>query len=102
MFHCERCRLTSGFLCVIMLDMKTATVRQVQHHLSHILRLVDDGQEVLITKRSRVIAKIVPAKDGSPGVKWPDFIRRATEIWGKRARGKAVSRIIIEERKERS
>jgi prevent-host-death family protein len=84
-----------------MLDMKTATVRQIQHHLSEVLRWVEDGQEVRITRRGRVVAKIVPANEKRQAVRWPDFMGRSTEIWGNRFRGKPVSRIIIEDRKER-
>ena len=84
-----------------MLYMKTASVRQVQHNLSEILRWVEDGQEVLVTKRSRAVAKLVPATDQTAPVQWPDFVKRAEAIWGKRPRGKPVSRIIIDSRKER-
>ncbi|MDA2928932.1 type II toxin-antitoxin system prevent-host-death family antitoxin [Acidobacteria bacterium AH-259-O06] len=84
-----------------MFDMKTATVRQVQHHLSEVLRWIEEGEEVLVTKRNRVVAKIVPARDKTQTVKWPDFVTRSSRIWGKGVRGKSVSRIIIEEREER-
>ena len=84
-----------------MLDMKTATIRQIQHHLSEVLRWVEDGQEVQVTRRNRVIAKIVPARDDHQKVAWPDFVGRSTKIWGKRSRGKPVSRIIIDDRQER-
>src|SRR5213593_1540899 len=97
----KRPGLTSKKPCVTMLDMKTATIRQIQHHLSEVLRWVEDGQEVQIARRKRVIAKIVPARDDQQSVVWPDFIGRSTKIWGKSIRGKSVSRIIIEDRKER-
>jgi prevent-host-death family protein len=84
-----------------MLDMKTATVRQVQHHLSEVLQSVEDGEEVLITKRGRVIAKIVPTRDKPRVPVWPDFVQRSTRIWGKRVRGKSLSAIILEQRKDR-
>jgi prevent-host-death family protein len=84
-----------------MLEMKAAAVRQIQHHLSDVLRSVEDGEEVLITKRGRVIAKIVPAREQSQDIAWPDFVRRSTQIWGSRIKGKPVSSIIIEQRKDR-
>ena len=34
-----------------MLDMKTASVRDVQHHLSRVLAWVEQGEEVQITRR---------------------------------------------------
>jgi len=93
--------LTAFGLCVIMLHMKTATVRQIQHHLSEVLRWLEQGQEVQITKRNRVIARIVPARDQSRSVIWPDFVERSAAVWGKRPRGKSISRLIVEDREER-
>lgn len=84
-----------------MLDMKTASVRHVQHHLAEVLRWVEEGEEVEITRRNRAIARIVPARAPSREIPWPDFVARAAVVWGKRAAGKPVSRIIIEEREER-
>jgi len=45
-----------------MLDMKTASVREVQHHLSKVLAWVEKGEEVQITRRNKPVAKIVPAE----------------------------------------
>jgi len=73
----------------------------VQSHLSEVLRRVEDGQEILITRRSRVIARLVPAQDSIRRVSLPDFTERSRRIWGTRTRGKTVSRLIIDERKER-
>lgn len=87
--------------CVIMYNMKRATIRQVQHHLSDVLKWVEDGEEVVIVRRDRVVGKIVPPDHSSGKRDWPDFAGRARRIWGRRIRGKQVSRIIIEDRKER-
>ena len=84
-----------------MTHMKTATVRQIQHNLSEVLRWLEDGQEVEITRRNRVIARIVPAIGQSRPLTWPDFVERSARVWGKRLRGKSVSRLIIEDRRER-
>jgi prevent-host-death family protein len=43
--------------------MKTASVREVQHNLARVLEMVSRGQEIAVTKRGRVIARIVPARD---------------------------------------
>ena len=88
-------------MCVKMANMKTASVRKVQHHLSEVLRWVERGQEVIITRRNRIVARMVPAGGSSNPVEWPNFLERARKTWGSRPRGKPVSRIIIEERADR-
>ena len=40
--------------------MKTATVRDLRNHFARISRWVESGQEVEITKRGGVVAKLVP------------------------------------------
>jgi prevent-host-death family protein len=37
----------------------------MQHHLSEVMRHVDQGQEVLVTRRRRTIARLVPAAPAS-------------------------------------
>ena len=84
-----------------MLDMKKATIREVQHNLSGVLRWVDEGEEVQILRRNRVVARIVPAHDTANAPEWPDFAARAKRIWRRRLPGKPVSRIIVEDRDDR-
>ncbi|MGH9320942.1 MAG: type II toxin-antitoxin system Phd/YefM family antitoxin [Vicinamibacteria bacterium] len=81
--------------------MKKATIRQVQHRLSEVMKWVEDGEEVIVLRRDRVVAKIVPPDHTSDKPEWPDFGGRARRIWGKRVRGKPLSRIITENREER-
>ncbi len=40
--------------------MKTATVREAQHHLSKLLAEVEKGEEIRITRRGREVCKLVP------------------------------------------
>jgi prevent-host-death family protein len=84
-----------------MSNMKKATIREVQHNLSKVLELVEDGEEVQVTRRNRIVAKIVPANHGAQKPKWPDFAARAEAIWGKRPKGKPASAILTEDREER-
>lgn len=84
-----------------MSNMKRATIRQVQHHLSDVMKWVEDGEEVIILRRDRVVARIIPPGRTSGAPVWPDFTGRARRIWGKRPRGKPLSRIIVEDREER-
>ena len=43
-----------------LLDMKTATVREVQYKLSRVLARVKRGEEITITKRGEAIARLIP------------------------------------------
>jgi prevent-host-death family protein len=80
--------------------MRTATVTQLQRNLGEILRSIDKGEEVEITRRNRVVAKLIPTQDSNLVIRWPDFLARARKTVGK-GKGKAPSRIITESREER-
>jgi prevent-host-death family protein len=81
--------------------MKTVTVRDVQHNLSKVLRWIEDGEVVVITRRSRAVANLVPSPQERREIEWPDFNARIQAIWGSGRAGKPASRIIIDERDER-
>ena len=81
--------------------MRTATVREAQHNLQSILRAVARGDVVEITRRNRVVARVVPATRRPEGG-LPDFVARARTVWGKRPKGRTTSEIVIESRAERS
>ena len=87
-------------MCVILLDMKTANERELQHHLKRILDVIDHGEEVVITRRNRRIAKIVPLRESTRIDKWPDFVGRARKV-KILAEGKNPSELIVESREER-
>ncbi|MEW6304719.1 MAG: type II toxin-antitoxin system Phd/YefM family antitoxin [Verrucomicrobiota bacterium] len=82
--------------------MKTASVREVQHHLSRILDWVEDGEEVTILRRKQVIAKIIPAREGGTPPEWPDFAARRKRLQALGWKGKALSKIVDEGRGERA
>ena len=42
--------------------MTTVSVHEAKTHLSRLLKQVEAGQEVAITRRNRVVARIVPSK----------------------------------------
>ena len=45
-------------MCVINVNMKTATTREVQHHFSNILDWVAEGEEVIVTRRGKRVARV--------------------------------------------
>jgi antitoxin (DNA-binding transcriptional repressor) of toxin-antitoxin stability system len=66
-----------------MYHMKKASVRDLRYDFKKIERLLHRGEEVQITKRRRVIARLVP--EGEEIVKkMPDFRARVRKIYGDR------------------
>lgn len=59
--------------------MRQISIREVQHHLARVLAFVQDGEEVEITRRDAVVARIIPAA-GTRGVleraRRPDYRAR--------------------------
>jgi antitoxin (DNA-binding transcriptional repressor) of toxin-antitoxin stability system len=76
----------SGVLRALICDakmyhMKKASVRDLRYAFKKVERLLHQGEEVQITKRRRVIARLVP--DGSETSKHvPDFLARLRSIYG--------------------
>lgn len=52
--------------------MKTATIRDAQHHLSKLMEDVERGEEIILTRRGKQVARIVPMEVDRKPV-FPDF-----------------------------
>jgi prevent-host-death family protein len=50
--------------------MKTATVRELRNQYRHVLGWVEAGEEVTISKRGKIIARLVPEKLKVKQVDW--------------------------------
>lgn len=61
--------------------MKKASVRDLRYQFPKIERLLAQGQEIQITKRRRVVGKLVPPVQAAEK---PDFLARARQISGGR------------------
>ena len=59
--------------------MKTATVRHLRNNFSEIARWLKDGEQVLITMRKKVIARLTPESSGDRTIKMPYFAARIQE-----------------------
>ncbi len=64
-----------------MYHMKQASVRDLRYDFKKIERLLHQGEEVQITKRRRVIARLVPELEGG-AKEIPDFLLRLRTIYG--------------------
>ena len=42
--------------------MKTATVRELRNHYTSVMKWIEAGEEVKISKRGKVIARLVPER----------------------------------------
>ncbi len=85
--------------------MESATIREVQHNLAAYLRRVEQGEEVEIRRRDKVIARLVSA-DGAEAaahrVEWGEVREWRRRLWGdKPAPGKPLSKIVYDSRGER-
>lgn len=65
--------------------MKTATVRDLRYRFSGVEHLLREGKEIQITKRKRVIARLVPVHPQMATLQHrPDFLKRLKKIYGNR------------------
>ena len=79
-----------------MTHMKTVSIRQMQHNLSAVMREIDQGHEVIVTRRKRPVARLVPAAISTKSkLVWPDFESRARAVLIK---GPSLTQTLIEER----
>jgi antitoxin (DNA-binding transcriptional repressor) of toxin-antitoxin stability system len=74
-------KLNILFCDVRMYHMKKASVRDLRYGFKKIERLLHQGEEVQITKRRRVIARLVPENE-EVTVETPDFLARMRTIYG--------------------
>jgi antitoxin (DNA-binding transcriptional repressor) of toxin-antitoxin stability system len=64
-----------------MYHMKKATVRDLRYDFKKIERLLHQGEEIEITKRQQVIARLVPERKAKAR-DLPDFLGRLRAIYG--------------------
>lgn len=78
-----------------MSGMKTVTVREAQRHFKALLEAVKQGQEVEVTCRGVVVARIGPPS--TKKVEWPDTMARLRELFPEGPlSGEPASRAVVE------
>jgi antitoxin (DNA-binding transcriptional repressor) of toxin-antitoxin stability system len=83
-------------------QMKSASVRDLRHHFGDLLTWIREGQEIKITMRRRVVARLVPERpEQKAPIKMPDFARRLKKIHGRRTISSAATRALLAENKGR-
>ena len=78
--------------------MRTFSIMETQHNLSQVLRVVEAGHKVGITRRKHLIAQIVPVQET---IEFPDFVERARMVWGGAWQGATSGALLDESRGER-
>ena len=73
---------------------------QSQHNLAQVIRDVEAGYEVSITRRRKPVARVV-APEEDDRVSLPDFGARAGAIWGDTWRGAGSDELLHDSRGER-
>ena len=79
--------------------MGPVNLKEARARLSDLVRAVEKGESVLITRRGRIVARLVPPAASSEQKKAPDLapFREALQI---REEEKSLSHIVIENRRE--
>jgi antitoxin (DNA-binding transcriptional repressor) of toxin-antitoxin stability system len=76
--------------------MKTVSVRDLRYDFPKVEELLRSGEEIRITKRRRVIARLTPEPVDRPPL--PDFLGQMKEIFGDKVMKVTGAQIISEDR----
>ena len=77
--------------------MKIVTVRDLRYRFSRVEDLLQGGEEIEITKRKRVIARLVPAQK-RVSRRRPDFLARLKQIYGNKLLRPTGAELLARER----
>jgi antitoxin (DNA-binding transcriptional repressor) of toxin-antitoxin stability system len=80
-----------------MYHMRQASVRDLRYDFKKIESLLRHGEEIQITKRRRVIARLVPEK-AETKKELPDFMARLRKIYGNKVLAVTGAELIRKDR----
>ena len=80
-----------------MYHMKKASIRDLRYGFKKIERLLHQGEEIQITKRRQVIARLVP-ESAEVHPKMPNFLERLRKIYGERTLEVSGADLIAQDR----
>ncbi len=96
-------RLADGRLVIhSVIQMKSASIRDLRHATPAVLAWVEQGHEVRITRRRRLVAVLGPpaGSEAAPPAR-PDFAARLRQSWGDKHLPTTATEQLREERGER-
>ncbi len=79
--------------------MRQASVRDLRYRFPEIENLLQEGEEIQITRRKRVIARLVPEHPAT-APQLPDFLGRLKKIYGNKKLAVTGAALIRAERDE--
>jgi antitoxin (DNA-binding transcriptional repressor) of toxin-antitoxin stability system len=82
-----------------MYHMKTVSVRDLRYDFKKVERLLREGNEVQITKRRKVIARLTPEHPERPPL--PDFLARMRANYGDKVLEVTGADLISADRQDR-
>jgi|BogFormECP04_OM1_1039644.scaffolds.fasta_scaffold44278_1 antitoxin (DNA-binding transcriptional repressor) of toxin-antitoxin stability system len=85
------------FCDATMYHMRKASVRDLRYAFKQIERLLHQGEEIQITKRRRVIARLVP-ESAESAAEVPDFLERLRSIYGDKVLAVSGAELVSEDR----
>lgn len=77
--------------------MKKASVRDLRYRFSRVENLLQEGEEIQVTKRKRVIARLLPAGPAMTCQR-PDFLARLKKIYGNEVLKISGAKLLASER----
>ena len=80
-----------------MYHMKKASVRDLRYKFPQIEAQLRSGEEIQITKRRRVIARLLPVRPHARKAA-PDFLRMLREIYGDKLMKSSGADLVSEQR----
>jgi antitoxin (DNA-binding transcriptional repressor) of toxin-antitoxin stability system len=83
-----------------MYHMTQASIRDLRYRFRQVEELLKQGDEIQITKRKRVIARLIPER-GNHDPAMPDFLARMKKIYPKPLKVTGAE-IIARDREDRS
>jgi prevent-host-death family protein len=77
--------------------MKTTTVRELRNNYAQVLRWVSVGEEVEVTRRGKVVAKVIPPRASSPSkVDWNQSAALHRRPWARVLSAKQSASILAD------
>jgi antitoxin (DNA-binding transcriptional repressor) of toxin-antitoxin stability system len=65
--------------------MKTASVREIRQNFPRVMQWIEDGEDVAVTMRRRVVARLIPEpKSQGREAPVPDFAAVSRKVFGDR------------------
>jgi prevent-host-death family protein len=73
-------------------------MRELQQNLKAVVARVERGETVELTRRRRVVARLVPVAEEKPVAPWPDVEERTRSVFGDRIITPSASTLLLRAR----